>query len=54
MLPFYVFWLGRETVIVLVCDIYALPAIRPGVEPSKLFLMDAKLTSLPHLTLVNT
>ena len=54
MLPLYVFWLGRENVILLVFDIYALPAIKPGVEPSKLFLKDAKLTSLPHLTLVNT
>ena len=33
MLPLYVFWLRRENVILLVCDIYALPAINPGVKP---------------------
>ena len=54
MLPLYVFWLGRENVILLVCDIYALPAINPNVEPAKLILMDAQLTSLPHSTLLNT
>ena len=54
MFPSYLFWLGMENVILLVCDIYALLAINPGVEPSKMFLIDAKLTSLPHLTLVNT
>ena len=46
MIPLYVFWLGRENVILLLCDIYALPAINPGVEPSELFLMDAQLASL--------
>ena len=54
MLPLYVFWLGRENVIVLVCDIYTLPANTIGVEPSKKILMDAQLTFLLHLTLLNT
>ena len=53
MLPFYVFWLGRENVILFVCNSHALPAINPGVKPSKLFLMGAQLTSLLHLTLIN-
>ena len=54
MLPLYLFWLGRENVILLVFDIYALPAINPGVEPAKLILMDGQLASLPHLTLLDT
>ena len=54
MLPKYVFWLGRENIILLVCDIYARPAINPVVEPTKLILIDAKLASLPHSTLLST
>ena len=54
MLPRYLFWLGRENVILLVCDIYARPAINPLVEPCKFILIYAKLAFLPHLTLLNT
>ena len=54
MLPKYVFWLGRENIILLVCDIYARPAINPFVEPSTFILIYAKLAFLPHLTLLNT
>ena len=41
------FGLGRENVFLLVCDIYALPAINPDVKASK-------ITFLPHLALLNT
>ena len=54
MLPNYVFWFGRENVILLVCDIYARRAINPVVEPDKLILIDAQLAFLPHVTLLNT
>ena len=53
MLPLCVFCLGRENAMLLGCDIYALPAINPDVKASKLFLMDAQPTFLPHWTLIN-